>query len=121
VRASASVRGSLDATKDLLKLGDDDGAALGAVLARAGGARPGGGTVQGPTAVNSTYSYRVTFEGYSGPLEALALESHSLEDRAETLGTVRAVKGTMPLRGTFTLSFRGASTPFFKNPKTLNR
>ena len=124
VRASASVRGSFDATTDLLKLGDDDGA-VGAALARAGGARLGGATVQGHTAVNSTYSYRVTFEGYSGPLEALALETHSLEDRSALntwySRTVRAVKGTMPLRGTFTLSFRGTSTPFFKNPKTLKR
>ncbi len=46
VRASASVGGVLDATTDLLKLGDA-GVTVGAALARAGGVRLGKVTVQG--------------------------------------------------------------------------
>jgi hypothetical protein len=114
IRADSNVGGFVDSTTDLITLGRCNSTCLEDALFDAAGDVIGNVTVTGPVVVNSSQAYTITFDNYVGPLTALALESHDLEDRSAYAtwysSVVRSVKGTEPVRGTFTVKFRGYET-----------
>jgi hypothetical protein len=120
VRASSAVGGVIDETTELITLGACDGACLKAALQGIGSGNEnssllGSVDVSGPVVQNSSHAYTITFADYSGPLQALALVDHSLVDKSAANtwyhSVVRVVKGTEPIRGTYTVAFRGFETP----------
>lgn len=71
------------------------------VLLRTG---PGTGT---------TISFEITFEGYTGAVEVLVVDTTELDADSGTVISAEVIslqEGTEPLQGDFTLSFRGQET-----------
>lgn len=58
-------------------------------------------------------SFEITFEGYTGAVEALVVDTTELDADSGTVVAAEVTslqEGTEPLRGDFTLSFRGHET-----------
>lgn len=61
-----------------------------------------------------TTSFEITFEGYSGDVEALVVDTNQLTADSETVVSAEVTivqEGTEPLLGDFTLGFQGQETP----------
>lgn len=115
VRAESRVGGFVDNTTDLVTLGACDALCMAKALKGANPSLLGNVTVTGPVVKNASHAYTITFSNYVGPLRAVSLIDHDLTDRSASNtwyhSVVRATKGTEPIRGSFTVRFRGAETP----------
>ena len=59
-------------------------------------------------------TFEITFDGYTGAVEALVVDTNQLTHVGGTVVTAEVVtvqEGTEPLEGDFTLSFQGQETP----------
>lgn len=59
-------------------------------------------------------TFEITFDGYTGAVEALVVDTNQLTAVLGTVVTAEVItvqEGTEPLLGDFTLSFRGQETP----------
>lgn len=66
-----------------------------------------------PAGTGTTISYEITFDGYAGALELLVPDTSELVAESGAVVSAEVIslqEGTEPLRGDFTLSFRGAET-----------
>lgn len=68
-----------------------------------------------PTAsATGIISFEISFDGYTGAIEALVVDTNELVADSETVVTAEVIdlqEGTEPLEGDFTLSFQGQETP----------
>lgn len=68
-------------------------------------------------------SYEITFDGYIGAVEPLVPDTSELVAQSGTVVSSEVVtlqEGTEPLRGDFTLRFRGQGTPALSYTSTAN-
>jgi len=115
IRANSVIGGDIDSTTELITLGRCNATCLTDIIQDAGGETLGNVSVTGPKIINSSHAYTISFDHYVGPLSALAIEDHSLVDKSNSAtwysNVVRSVKGTEPIRGTFTVKYDGYETP----------
>lgn len=66
-----------------------------------------------PSGTGTTISYEITFTGYTGPVDLLVVDTTELVPESGAIVFAEVIslqEGTEPLRGDFTLIFRGQET-----------